>query len=151
MQPVSLYDGYDDTPLSIDWINGGLENEGLHICLDTIGQNYTGYEWQWFGNNCNDVIPDWGPGGPQCFTIIGGCCGRLTNGYTGNTDCDDLGKRNLADITRHIDHVYVSKEPLCCKSAANTDGDELGTVNLGDITRLIDHVYVSKEETAPCQ
>ena len=30
-------------------------------------------------------------------------------GLTGNTDCDAEGKINLADITRLIDHVYISK------------------------------------------
>jgi hypothetical protein len=86
-------------------------------------------------------------------TAIGqrcGCCGVFTSGQTGNADCSDDGKRNLADITRLIDRVYVSKEPLCCEENGNTSGDEEGKINLSDITKLIDHVYVSKAETAPC-
>jgi len=43
------------------------------------------------------------------------CCGLYTLGYTGNVDCGDDGKRNLADITRLIDRVYVSKEDLVVK------------------------------------
>jgi hypothetical protein len=81
---------------------------------------------------------------------IGQCCGETTNGYSGNTDCDPNGKRNLVDITRLIDFVYVTHTPLCCPSSGNTDGDLGFNVNLGDITRLIDQVYVSKNETAPC-
>lgn len=85
------------------------------------------------------------------FTIIvGGCCGTFTAGYTGNVNCDTAGKRNLADITGLIDHVYISKAPLCCTSNGNTDGDFAFKVNLADISRLIDHVYLSKSETAAC-
>ena len=79
------------------------------------------------------------------------CCGRYTSGFAGNTDCDTGGLRNLADITRLINRIYISKKELCCESAGNVDGDVTDQVNLSDITRLIDHVYVSKEETAACQ
>lgn len=79
-----------------------------------------------------------------------GCCGLFTEGLTGNTDCDELGRRNLADITKLIDYVYISKEELCCEGNGNVDGDEFGKINLADITRLIDHVYISKAETAVC-
>lgn len=61
------------------------------------------------------------------------------------------GKRNLADITRLIDKVYISKLALCCPENGNIDGDELDKVNLADITGLIDHVYISKAETAACE
>lgn len=85
-----------------------------------------------------------------CFCAEG-CCGQFTAGQTGNTDCDTVGKRNLADITRLIDKVYISKEELCCLENGNVDGDLLAKVNLADITGLIDHVYVSKAETAACE
>jgi hypothetical protein len=78
------------------------------------------------------------------------CCGKYTGGWTGNCNCDTLGKRNLADITRLIDRVYVSQAPLCCEPNGNTNGDPGGLINLADITRLIDHVYVSGAQTAPC-
>ena len=79
------------------------------------------------------------------------CCGLYTDGQTGNTECDIDGKRNLADITRLINNVYISKLALCCPENGNTDGDALAKVNLADITRLIDHVYISKAETAACE
>lgn len=79
------------------------------------------------------------------------CCGLATGGLTGDPDCDVDGKRNLADITRLIDHVYISKFPLCCPANGNVDGDAEGKINLADITRLIDHVYISKVETAVCK
>ena len=79
------------------------------------------------------------------------CCGRFTGGFTGNVDCDTDGKRNLSDITRIIDNVFISRQPLCCPSNGNIDGDSLGKVNLNDITRLIDLVYLARLEAAACQ
>ena len=79
------------------------------------------------------------------------CCGFWTAGQTGNADCDSEGKRNLSDITRLIDYVYISKDALCCRENGNIDGDALDKVNLGDITRLIDHVYISKDATETCE
>ena len=78
--------------------------------------------------------------------ILSICC----NGYTGNTNCDVDGKINLADITRLIDRVYLSKLLLCCEVAGNVNGDVAQKLNLADITRLIDHVYLTKQPTAPC-
>lgn len=79
------------------------------------------------------------------------CCGHLTAGHTGNTDCSPDGSRTLVDITRLIDNVYISKLALCCPENGNVDGDSEGKINLADITRLIDHVYISKAETAACE
>ena len=72
-------------------------------------------------------------------------------GMTGNTDCSYDGRRDLADITRLIDHVYISHEDLCCRNNGNVDGDPEGIIDLADITRLIDFVYVSHGETSICQ
>jgi hypothetical protein len=82
--------------------------------------------------------------------VSGGCCGQFTGGQTGNTNCDPDGKRNLADITKLIDRVYISKALLCCEANGNVDGDVDAKLNLADITKLIDHVYISKVETAAC-
>jgi hypothetical protein len=79
----------------------------------------------------------------------GCCCGLYTGGYTGNTNCDTEGKRNLADITKLIDRVYITPEVrLCCEENGDTNG--MPPINLADITNLIDHVYVSHTEVAPC-
>jgi hypothetical protein len=81
----------------------------------------------------------------------GSCCGVYTNGYTGNINYDDQGKRNLADITVLIDHVYLTQAPLPCHEEGDTNGDGKPNHNLADITRLIDHVYISQDETELCQ
>jgi hypothetical protein len=80
-----------------------------------------------------------------------GCCGKYTGGYTGNTDCDVEGRRNLTDITKLVDRVYIIPEvPLCCEENGDVNGDGKPDPNLADITVLIDHVYVTHVETAPC-
>jgi hypothetical protein len=97
----------------------------------------------------------WGDYWPE-FTIgkvsiATSCCGAYTGGYTGNTDCDTEGKMALADVTKLIDRVYLSKTPLCCEENGNVDGDPEGKMALADITKLIDHIYLSKQPTALCQ
>ena len=82
---------------------------------------------------------------------FGFCCGKYTGGWTGNTDCSEDGKRNLVDISKLIDRVYISKSTLCCEENGNTNGDTENKINLADITRLIDHVYISTIETAECK
>jgi hypothetical protein len=85
------------------------------------------------------------------ITVAGDCCGLYTGGFTGNTDCDQQGRRNLSDITRLIDRVYISQTSLCCEANGNTDGGSNGKINLSDVTRLIDFVYISHAEMASCQ
>ena len=111
---------------------GTLGQVAVGTVVSTSYSIHQGY-WQDFG----------GGGEPTC-------CGQYTSGYTGNTTCDTDGKRNLADITILIDHVYISKADLCCNPNGNTNGDLLEKRNLADITLLIDHVYISKEQTAAC-
>ena len=91
--------------------------------------------------------------------IIFDCCGSYTSGRTGNVNwenlqtrfrCDSTGNRNLADITRLIDYVYISKQALCCHEDGNVNGDLDGKINLADITDLINHIYIAKPETASC-
>jgi len=69
------------------------------------------------------------------------CCGATNGGHPGNTNCDVEGKISLADITKLIDRVYISKSPLCCEADGNTDADPEGKINLADITREIAYVY----------
>ena len=79
------------------------------------------------------------------------CCGLYTGGFTGNTDCDTLGARNLDDITTLINRIYINHTPLCCEANGNTSGDLDGELSLVDITTLISYIYITHKETAPCQ
>ena len=104
-----------------------------------------------FADNCpNTYNPDQqdtnGDGvGDAC------CCGAFTSGQTGNIDCDSEGRYTLSDITRLIDFVYITHEPLCCRMSGNTNGDPEGKITLDDVTRLIDFIYISHTATAACR
>ena len=67
------------------------------------------------------------------------CCGLYRNGLPGNADCDPTGKVNLADVTKLIDRIYLSKSRLCCEANGDVNCD--GRINLADVTRLIGLVY----------
>lgn len=59
-------------------------------------------------------------------------------------DVNSDRRTNLADITKVIDYVYLSKLPIFPAESADTNCD--GRANLADITRLIDNVYLSKAD-----
>ena len=82
--------------------------------------------------------------------VLPGCCGLYTGGYTGNANCSEDGKMTLSDVSRLIDHVFISKESLCCEENGNVNGSLDEKITLSDISRLIDHVFISKEPTEPC-
>ncbi len=135
-------DDYD--PYQLDNDSDGIgdvcdpddDNDGIDDTLDNCQYVYNPDQADSDQNGVGDVCE---------------CCGLYTGGRTGNVDCSTDGDRNLADITRLIDFVYISHNPLCCKQEANTDGDSEGIATLSDITRLIDFVYISQTETALCQ
>lgn len=68
----------------------------------------------------------------QCF-----CC----TGGRGNVDCDPLNQIDISDLSRLIDNLFISFEPLCCVQAANCDGD--AGVDISDLSALIDFLYIS--------
>ena len=78
------------------------------------------------------------------------CCGYYSNGWTGNANCSSDGMLTLSDVTRLVDYVYISKEPLCCEASGNTNGSSDHKTTLSDVTRLIDHIFVSRTPTASC-
>ncbi len=74
------------------------------------------------------------------------CCFTTPDGRTGDIDGDR--EFTLNDITRLIDHVYVSHAPLRCPAAGDTDCDCF--INLADITRLIGYIYIEGIPGQPC-
>ncbi|MBI5265915.1 MAG: hypothetical protein HY851_01665 [candidate division Zixibacteria bacterium] len=78
--------------------------------------------------------PTWG--GPYCFVLAN--CGR---GRAGNIDCDPADAVDISDLSRLIDYLFISQQPLCCPLEARVDGIE--GVDISDITRLIDYLFIN--------
>lgn len=72
-------------------------------------------------------------------------------GVTGNIDCDPSSVVDIADLTKFIDHLFISLAPLCCPEEGNIDGDLGGVVDIADMTKLIDHLFITLSPTAACQ
>ena len=95
------------------------------------------------------------PDNNACYELVGagrvdsncvGCC----SGITGNIDCSGDEAPDISDIERLIDHLYLSREPLCCPEAADCNGN-YGPPDISDITDLIDYLYLSHRLLAPCK
>lgn len=81
----------------------------------------------------------------------GNCCWvNSLDGRTGNIDLDPAKGIDISDLTRLIDFLFISLDPLPCMETANTDGDPLGGVDISDITRLIDFLFISLDPTEYC-
>ncbi|UCC45524.1 MAG: hypothetical protein JSU65_06300 [Candidatus Zixiibacteriota bacterium] len=71
---------------------------------------------------------------------------------TGNTDYDPQDLVDIGDVTRMIDYLFVSMEPLYCPEEGNVDGSEGGVVDMGDLTALISYLFIPPHTPlAPCQ
>ncbi len=116
-----------------DWhtFTGYLTADSVRLGVD-IFEEFQTYFWRVKANDSAGMYSDFSE--VWTFTHGDGVCGDL------NAD----GKVTLSDISRLIDHVYISKTPLDFPSLGNVNGSVDGLVTLSDITRLIDHVYISK-------
>jgi len=76
----------------------------------------------------------------------GGCCVDLT----GNVNCDPGDIVDIGDVTRLIDYLFISNDPLCCEEEANANGSTDGIVDIGDLTGLIDYLFISNTPPEPC-
>ena len=91
---------------------------------------------------CHGVVP--AGAGPHGISVTP-CC----TGQTGNANCSADENPDISDITRLIDFLYLSHDPLCCPGEAdvNTSG---GDPDISDITRLIDYLYLSHAPLPDC-
>jgi CubicO group peptidase (beta-lactamase class C family) len=79
---------------------------------------------------------------------IGNACCCV--GMAGNVDCDPAGLVDIGDLTRLVDYLYISRDPLCCPEEGNVDGDPERLIDIGDLTAVIDYLYVSNNPPAAC-
>jgi len=75
------------------------------------------------------------------------CCQNTV----GNADCDPDDITDIGDLTRVIDYLFFSNQPLCCVEEANVDGDVDVIVDIADVTALIDYLFINNTPLLPCQ
>ena len=148
-----LYEGFDDLIYKLT-IHPDPADTGKIICIDTVavpaeaGPPMSAYRWAWYGEgDCrvDPVVPTW-YAAPLCFTVAPiECC----TGITGNVNCSEPDAPDISDITGLIDHLYLTKKPLCCLEEADVNGSG-GLPDISDITALIDYLYLSKKPPPDC-
>jgi len=74
-----------------------------------------------------------------------GCC----VGMTGNVNCSEIEEPDISDITRLIDYLYTSHDPLCCPDEADCNGSG-GEPDISDITAMIDYLYLTHTPVNSC-
>ncbi|MBN1213745.1 MAG: hypothetical protein JXA92_14320, partial [candidate division Zixibacteria bacterium] len=116
--------------------SAGATGESNDLSFD----GYNDYEPRFYG----DAI-DYQPRLVFGSVIYSGCC----IGLTGNADCSGEETPDISDITRLIDYLYLSHDPLCCPEEADIDGSG-GEPDISDITRLIDFLYLSHNPLPAC-
>lgn len=79
------------------------------------------------------------------FEDVPSCC----TGITGNVNCSEPDDPDISDITRLIDFLYLSREPLCCVEEADVNASG-GDPDISDVTRLIDFLYLSRAALPDC-
>ena len=124
------------------------------------------YAYNSFGDSWVELIPE----GTHVAILVGGktalvarstklyafdpeservCC----SGMTGNVNCSESDDPDISDITRLIDYLYLSREPLCCEQEADTNGSNgppESEPDISDVTYLIDYLYLSRRPLAEC-
>ncbi|MBN1213449.1 MAG: hypothetical protein JXA92_12830, partial [candidate division Zixibacteria bacterium] len=78
------------------------------------------------------------------------CSPSCCIGETGNVNCDPEEVVDIADITRLIDYLYISHNPLCCPDEADTNGSGGEEPDIADITAIISFLYISHDPLVSC-
>jgi hypothetical protein len=98
------------------------------------------------GDGDDDLLIGEEDGGLNFFRNNAGCC----VGATGNVNSDPADEVDIQDLTRLVNFLFVTLEPLDCPQEANVTGDSGGDVDIADLTRLVNHLFVTFEPLAPC-
>ena len=144
-----LPSGFNDLVLQIQF-SSLRADDGLHICIDT-SRAIPGAAWEWANPGSTEaVIPDWSDS--RCFVV--GCCA----GMVGDVDGEGGDEPTVGDISRLIDFLFISRNPVDC--LAEADVDQSGTlinppldandVTVNDIAVLIDHLFISTDPLGSC-
>ncbi len=131
----------------------------LGINLDSAGTNgrvcasYVDFQGSWedavsvYAFPGNVTLWSLGLNAPSGVCNTGGpCC----VGSVGNVDCDVNDGVGLPDLSRLIDHLFITFTPLCCADEANLDGSTDGLIGLPDLSVLISHLFIAFDPLVAC-
>jgi len=128
---IPIWSDASGSQFNINWsipsVTPGLHNIYFRVVDDAGNVNIDSCSYSWY------------------FTYNPPCC----IGYRGNANCSAIEQPDVSDITRLIDFLYLSHEPLCCPDEADCNGSG-GDPDISDITALIDHLYLSHKPLAEC-
>jgi len=130
----------------IDNPSGDLSDPGVFdsTYFDTAITGTELYSYVIIAQNVPGVFS---PPSPIVTADSSGCC----RGLTGNIDNDPDDLVDIGDVSRLIDHLFITYVPLECPQEANIDGDPDGLVDIGDLTWLIDFLFITYTPLGPCQ
>ncbi|MEE8576615.1 MAG: dockerin type I repeat-containing protein [candidate division Zixibacteria bacterium] len=74
------------------------------------------------------------------------CC----RGFTGNVNFDIVDLTDISDLTKLVNHLFVTYEELACYEEANINGDLGGNIDISDLTKLVNFLFVTFELPADC-
>ncbi|MFZ5980147.1 MAG: M1 family aminopeptidase [Candidatus Zixiibacteriota bacterium] len=122
----------------------GLNIDDMGIISGTTGVDTGSYT---FTVSFNDTSAGYTDGAELTLYVVPGpgCC----IGTVGNVNCSAEETPDISDITRLIDYLYLSHDPLCCQEEADANVSG-GEPDISDITRLIDFLYLSHSNLADC-
>jgi PKD repeat protein len=103
----------------------------------------------WTGNQSNieTILGDYLPAVIEPGYIqISGCCVGQTGNVNG--DVDDIV--DISDLTKLVNHLFVTFEELPCIAEANVNGDASCIVDISDLTKLVNHLFVTFEALPDC-
>jgi|CXWL01.1.fsa_nt_gi hypothetical protein len=119
----------------LPWNCSDFQSDGTHP--STFGQAKVSSSLTQFLRG-SDMTKPW-------FTSPTACCVSTR----GNVDCDPGHQTDIADLTRLVDHLFISFTPICCEISGDLVADN--SIDIGDLTLLVDHLFISFSPLAPCQ
>jgi len=135
----------NDNQLNTDGDNYG---DACDNCDSVVNNDQVDSDFDGRGNLCDNCQFDYNPGQEDVNDDgVGDACCCL--GTTGNVNCSETDLPDISDITRLIDFLYLSHEPLCCPDEADVNSSG-GYPDISDITRLIDYLYLSQTSLPNC-
>ena len=140
---MEVGDGIDLAPGSGPLVVLTFDIEGAESPNDITTIEFDGYNT--FQPTFYGLLAEYHPAMEPGQITYTGCC----IGTRGNTNCTAEEEPDISDITRLIDFLYTSHDPLCCPEEADCNGSG-GDPDISDISALIDFLYLTHAPLQGC-